>query len=398
MSFTNFKNIDSYLFLIVYILCCTPLFCQDSLKIHSEYTPIQDYAKILSESENERLTQILNAYEKESGNQLVFATVYSIKGRNIEEFANEWANKLGIGNKDKNNGIFVLMVMETRQIRIEIGYGLENKIPDIAASEIIENQIKPAFKKFQYSVGIENAINEFKMHLSGAYANDKRFERQYFELNRKWYQLRGEEWINFFIILFFILIYNFLFYRYHLKNKFKFLAVKISFLFLFNFLYIYYALRYGIFCDPEFKSILVHGIVGSVMLFFYVLFNNVKNKFWLTVFGIVFGVLFIFNAFIFGYQLIIPKSSSTITYLLDFYIIAASISFFASCGIFSVGICIRGFIYPENLGGTGGYSYRGSSGGSSYSGRSSYSGGSSYSGKSSYGGGSFGGGGASGSW
>jgi uncharacterized protein len=67
---------------------------------------------------------------------------------------------LEVGQKDKNNGILLVIAMKEKKIRIEVGYGLEGALTDKIAYEIINYTIKPNFKASQYELGILKAINE----------------------------------------------------------------------------------------------------------------------------------------------------------------------------------------------------------------------------------------------
>lgn len=407
----------------------TALFClyfqvllngQDDIKIHYQYTPIQDYAGILSEDENQRLSQILFNYENKSKNQIVFAIVKSIYGNNLEEYANDWANKLGIGQKDTNNGIFVLIVMDKRKIRIEIGYGLEDKIPDMTTSYIIDNYISPSFKKNLYAEGIEKAISEFQKHLDGKYNNDKRFSEFYNKKNKKWYQFRIEEIFNYLFSTVIITLYCWflclIFFKKIvsesekepiLETNYKYTAYKLFSIILFCIIGLYFTYRLGIRYNPKFTDFLctfainfafLTGLTLLILIFF-------ESAFFFI--AIISSLTLVLATFLYLNSLSENDYIITLRFLKDIFYESGELSIYECLFLYPFGLFMTIFIFiwvlnnvnnPEfkNSGSSKvrDNSFSGSSGRSSRSYGRSFGGG----GRSSFGGGSFGGGGASGGW
>jgi uncharacterized protein len=108
---------------------------------------------LLDASTEARLTQMLAAHEQAVGEQVV-VTVPDIQGRSIEEFGVELDRRWGIGQKGKDNGALLIVARDERQIRIEVGYGLEERLTDAQSSLIINNIIMPAFKQGDFARGI----------------------------------------------------------------------------------------------------------------------------------------------------------------------------------------------------------------------------------------------------
>jgi len=92
----------------------------------------------------------------------------SLDGYPKEEYATKLLRDWGIGSK-KNNGILLLIAINDREIKIEVGYGLEGAIPDITALNIIDNDIKPAFKAGNYYQGIDQATDNLAKAAVGEY-------------------------------------------------------------------------------------------------------------------------------------------------------------------------------------------------------------------------------------
>ena len=128
-----------------------------------------DQANLLSPDVKKDIDGILKKQEKETSNQIVVVILNSLNGYTIEEFSYQLGRFWGIGQKDKNNGILLVVSMEEKKVRIEVGYGLEGALTDKIAHEIINYTIKPNFKANQYELGILKAVNEIMAAIKGEY-------------------------------------------------------------------------------------------------------------------------------------------------------------------------------------------------------------------------------------
>ena len=130
---------------------------------------VNDYANVLSPDQLARLEQKLVAYDDSTSNQIAIVTVRTLEGYPIEEYALKLFRDWQIGNKTTNNGALILAVIDDRQIRIEVGYGLEGAIPDITANQIIRNDIAPAFRGNDYYQGFDKATESIIKAAAGEY-------------------------------------------------------------------------------------------------------------------------------------------------------------------------------------------------------------------------------------
>lgn len=130
---------------------------------------VVDNANILTSAEVETLERKLVALDDSTSNQIAIVTVKSLNGEVLEDVAVATFRDWGIGNKKTRNGVLVLVSMEDRKIRIEVGYGLEGAIPDITANDIINNDIKPNFKQGNYYAGLNMAVDNLSKAASGEY-------------------------------------------------------------------------------------------------------------------------------------------------------------------------------------------------------------------------------------
>jgi uncharacterized protein len=126
-------------------------------------------AGVLSPTEKQFLENKLVSIDDSSSNQIAVVILPTLDGYPIEEYATKLFRTWGIGNKKTNNGILLLVAINDRKVRIEVGYGLEGAIPDITSNNIINNDIKPAFKQGAYFDGINAATDNIAKAAVGEY-------------------------------------------------------------------------------------------------------------------------------------------------------------------------------------------------------------------------------------
>ncbi|HYJ17820.1 MAG TPA: TPM domain-containing protein [Burkholderiales bacterium] len=119
---------------------------------------IVDQAAILSDPARERISSMLKAHEDASGNQVAVLTVTTLEGESVEDYAVRVFEDWKLGQRDKDNGVLILVVPQDRRMRIEVGYGLEGKLTDAAASRVIRDLMTPRFRESNYDVGIEAGV------------------------------------------------------------------------------------------------------------------------------------------------------------------------------------------------------------------------------------------------
>ena len=120
---------------------------------------VVDTADLLSPAQEDELTQRLEALEQASSRQLVVATVPNLQGYEIEDYGYRLGRHWGIGRSEANNGVILLVAVEDRKVRIEVGYGLEGIVTDALASRIIQGEILPRFRDNDYPGGIMAGAN-----------------------------------------------------------------------------------------------------------------------------------------------------------------------------------------------------------------------------------------------
>ncbi len=117
--------------------------------------PVNDFAQILSPDVSATLDHRIRALQAASGDVVVVATVKTIEPYgSIEEYAVRLFEKAGIGQKNKHNGLLVVLAVKERRVRIEVGYGLEEFITDGFSGETIREFMLPAFRQGDYGGGL----------------------------------------------------------------------------------------------------------------------------------------------------------------------------------------------------------------------------------------------------
>lgn len=154
---------------------------------------VVDHASMLDQALEQRLTGLLKAHEYATTNQVVIVTLPNLGGYDIETYGYQLGRHWQIGQKDKDNGVLLIVAKKERKVRIEVGYGLEGTLTDAISSNIINSVILPEFKKARFAIGIEHGSAAIVQALGGEYEIKK--------------GKNGRGTTNFFIILIVLLIF-----------------------------------------------------------------------------------------------------------------------------------------------------------------------------------------------
>jgi uncharacterized protein len=139
-----------------FLLATTKLFGFTVPKLTSY---VNDYAGVMSAGTVNDLNTALKDYQDKTKNQIFVLTVPSMEDAgSIEEYSLAVAEKWKPGFKGSDNGIMMVFAIQEKRMRIEVGYGLEGKIPDAIASRIIRNEITPRFKQGMFDDGIKAGV------------------------------------------------------------------------------------------------------------------------------------------------------------------------------------------------------------------------------------------------
>lgn len=136
------------------------LYCSAQQNYWELHQIVTDSARVFTSPEIEGLKTKLTNFESETTNQVVVLTIESLGHQTIEEYAYGTFNQNKLGQKEEDNGILIVFSKNDRQVRIEVGYGLEPYITDAVASRIIRNTMIPEFKEENYFIGLDLATDQ----------------------------------------------------------------------------------------------------------------------------------------------------------------------------------------------------------------------------------------------
>jgi uncharacterized protein len=135
---------------------------------------VHDEAGVLSSQTTQNLEYQLKLHQDSTGNQLAILIIQSLNGESLEEFSlrvahNEWK----LGSKNNDNGVLLLVAIDDRKMRIEVGQGLEGVLTDALCSQIIRNEMAPEFRRGDYDAGVLLAINAIVQAIAGEYTAEQ---------------------------------------------------------------------------------------------------------------------------------------------------------------------------------------------------------------------------------
>ncbi len=130
---------------------------------------VNDRAGLLTETTELKLEQFLREFEQSDSTQIVVLTTPSLDGEVLEEYALEVLTTWGVGQKSKDNGALLLLAKQEREIRIEVGYGLEGRLTDLLAGRIIDNEISPRLKQGDFDGGVIAGVLAMAEAVRGEY-------------------------------------------------------------------------------------------------------------------------------------------------------------------------------------------------------------------------------------
>lgn len=133
---------------------------------------VNDFGNFLEPFQRQALEKKIRDYNDSTSSAIVIITVPDLDGYDIAEVALKYLREWGIGTKEKNNGVLILVSKDPRRARIETGYGMEGVLPDVTAKRIIEERMIPYFKENDYYRGFDNTIDAIIQAAAGEYKSD----------------------------------------------------------------------------------------------------------------------------------------------------------------------------------------------------------------------------------
>ena len=154
--------------LLAALLCwALPLHAQDVLPVPALSARVIDQTGTLSEPQRAALDARLAAFEAEAGPQIVVLMVATTQPEDIASYAQRVADSWKIGRRDVGDGLLLLVAKNDRKVRIEVAKALEGAVPDLAARQIIDRAITPAFRAGDYAGGLAAAVDQLIARVKG---------------------------------------------------------------------------------------------------------------------------------------------------------------------------------------------------------------------------------------
>jgi len=133
---------------------------------------VNDYADIISPAVKEKIESRLESIDESDSTQIVVVTINSLEGTPIEDFGIQLAEKWKIGQVRKDNGVLFIVSKTDKQMRIEVGRGLEGVLTDLRAGRIIDNVVRPRFQSGDYDAGFLDGTEAIIAACRGEFKND----------------------------------------------------------------------------------------------------------------------------------------------------------------------------------------------------------------------------------
>ncbi|PAP77293.1 hypothetical protein BSZ37_13040 [Rubrivirga marina] len=131
---------------------------------------VVDLADVLDPATEAALVARLAAHEDSTSNQVVVLTIPSLEGEILEPYATRVFRTWELGQADRDNGILLLVAVADRELRIEVGYGLEGSLTDATSGSIIRAEIVPRFRDGDFDAGVVAGVDAILGAIDGSYA------------------------------------------------------------------------------------------------------------------------------------------------------------------------------------------------------------------------------------
>ncbi len=154
------------------LVLCFQLQAQDFPERPNPPRLVNDYADILNPNQEQSLELKLRAFNDSTSTQIAIVNIQTTNGYEIGDYSFQLAEKWGIGQRGKDNGVLICVALQDRKMFIATGYGVEEFITDAAAKSIVENYMKPAFKASNYYQGLDQATTILMGLTSGQFTAD----------------------------------------------------------------------------------------------------------------------------------------------------------------------------------------------------------------------------------
>jgi len=192
--------------LCVLAFCLLPYLAAQRLPSPSGF--VNDFTKVMKAQDTKTVETLAAAVKEKTGAELALVTVESYAPyASISEYSIALAEAWGVGERSKDNGVILVLAMKEREVRIEVGYGLEGAIPDSVAGRILDTVVIPAFRQDDFSGGLREGCRAIAAYV----VKEKGLELADFDLSENLIRNSGSNSVlNIIIPLIFVLAFIFI--------------------------------------------------------------------------------------------------------------------------------------------------------------------------------------------
>jgi uncharacterized protein len=157
------------LFISVVVFAQASFDANSLLQPHAGTQLVSDYSNILTADQKQALENKLDAFDDSTSTQIAVVIVPNVGENDIADFGTKLGRAWGVGGKDNNNGVVLLISTDDHKLNISTGYGVEGALPDVTCSQIIDQVIVPKFKGNDYYRGIDDGTDAIMQAVKGVY-------------------------------------------------------------------------------------------------------------------------------------------------------------------------------------------------------------------------------------
>jgi uncharacterized protein len=200
---STYKYFNRFLLILLFVVGAFFSVAQTKIKViprpTNPYMAVNDFANLLSPTNKMALEMKLRKFYDSTSNEMLIVTLPKLDGFEVEDVAYAYAKEWNFGNKAKDNGILLLISLDPRKVRFEVGKGLEGAIPDGMAGTIIRREIIPLLKESKYYEAFDQGTSAVIKAAKGEYEMDDPGDRR--DSGKK-----GGSFMSVFIMIFIIFI------------------------------------------------------------------------------------------------------------------------------------------------------------------------------------------------
>ena len=143
------------------LMFSSPTFVGAEAPDHTEQFYVNDFANVLNDETKQHIVETSKKLDEETGAQIVVTTIKDLGDFSLENLALEMLRQWGIGDNEKNSGLLILVVTDSRYLRVEVGQGLEGILPDGKVGRLEDEHMVPMLKEDKWDEAVKRGYDAF---------------------------------------------------------------------------------------------------------------------------------------------------------------------------------------------------------------------------------------------